>query len=120
MLKFNVKKVIICLIAMVFIMLMANKSFASSNGDIFNKLNNLDDTNSEQIQSGNRASNTDVEDNNTNTNTNTNINTNTNTNENKPKETPYTGLSDGSTVVFIAIFIGTAVYGAIKVKKYNV
>ena len=112
MLKFNVKKVIICLIAMVFIMLMANKSFASSNGDIFNKLNNLDDTNSEQIQSGNRASNTDVEDNNT--------NTNTNTNENKPKETPYTGLSDGSTVVFIAIFIGTAVYGAIKVKKYNV
>ena len=116
MLKNNLKKILVCLIVIAVLLLTIKTSFAtnsSDNGDIFNKLSGLNSADGENIQSGNRV----------NENGSMNINTNTaknNTAENTPKTTPYTGIDNGATIVFIGIFVVSAVYAFIRVKKYDI
>ena len=124
MLKNNLRKLIVCVLAIVLLALVMKTSFATDNGiDILNQLPN---ENVQQIPEGENTTtqpeNTTL---NTNTNTNTNINTNpntntnTNTNTNVPTTTPHTGIGNDFTIVFVAIFIASAIYAYKKIKEYN-
>lgn len=119
--KNNVKKIIVCLIAMTMVIVVATKTWATDNNDKVNQmLQNMKDSNqnstinesdeSEDIKNGTRNTNTD--------NTNA-LNTNANSNANKPTTTPYTGAGDYSTIIFIVIFAVSAVYAYKKIKDYN-
>ena len=116
----NIKKIVICLIALLFVAGTAYTTLATENGNDW--LNEL-----LQSQNGTIGENEPVENIpegntniNANTNTNTNINTNTNSNENLPETTPYAGLEDYSGLVFVAIFTVSAIYAYKKVREYNV
>lgn len=122
--KNNVKKIIVCLIAMAMVIVVATKTWATDNNDKVNQmLQNMKDSNqnstinesdeSEDIKNGTRNTNTD------NTNNTNALNTNENSNANKPTTTPYTGAGDYSTIIFIAIFAVSAVYAYKKIKDYN-
>lgn len=122
--KNNVKKIIVCLIAMAMVIVVATKTWATDNNDKVNQmLQNMKDSNqnstinesneSEDIKNGTRNTNTD------NTNNTNALNTNGNSNANKPTTTPYTGAGDYSTIIFIVIFAVSAVYAYKKIKDYN-
>lgn len=130
--KSDVKKIIICLIAILMVMVVATKTLATDGntniGDMLNEMkkgnqnstiNGTEDP--ADIESGNRITDTNMNtDNNKNLNINENQNENKNENENKPTTTPYTGIGDYSIVVFIAIFAISAVYAYKKIRDYNV
>ena len=116
----NIKKIVICLIALFLVVGTAYTTLATENGgDWLNEL--LQSQNGtigknepvENIPEGNTNTN-----NTTNNNNNTN-NTNTNVSENRPETTPHAGLEDYSGLVFIAIFTVSAVYAYKKVKNFN-
>ena len=118
MLKNNVKKVAICLIMLAVLGLVLKINFVKGN-DIFNQLPTPQNS-VENIAEGNRVNNTPNENTGSeNLQNNTNVNTNTNANVNKPATTPYTGIGDNSSIIFITIFIASAVYAFIKIKKYE-
>lgn len=125
MLKNNIKKIIVSLIAVLLIVGVANIAFATEGeGSILDEINNMlqegneaiDENESlEEIPEGENK-NTNI---NTNINTNTNTNTNTNVNENRPATTPHAGLEDYSGLIFIAVFAVSAIYAYKKVREYN-
>ena len=127
MLKKNVKKIIVCIVFLAILALTIKTTLATDNNvDLYNQLTSLNGN--EKIQEGAKegsqipaASNSNNALNSAGNNSNTNTNTNTNNNvaNNKPATTPYTGIEDNSSIVFIVIFIAAAVYGYIKVKKYD-
>ena len=117
----NIKKIVICLIALFLVVGTAYTTFATESGsDWLNELLQSqngtigDNENTEQIPEGNKLNT------NTNTNTNTNVSNNTNVNENRPATTPHAGLEDYSGLVFVAIFAVSAVYAYKKIREYNV
>lgn len=130
--KSDVKKIIICLIAILMVMVVATKTLATdgntSIGDMLNEMkkenqnltiNGTDEP--DEIESGNRITNTNTNINtDNNKNLNVNENQNENENENKPTTTPYTGIGDYSVIVFIVIFAISAVYAYKKIRDYNV
>lgn len=130
--KSDVKKIIICLIAILMVMVVATKTLATDGnkniGDMLNEMKKENQNSTingteepDDIESGNRITNTNMNtDNNKNFNVNENQNENKNENENKPTTTPYTGIGDYSVIVFIVIFAISAVYAYKKIRDYNV
>ena len=114
--KNNVRKLIVCVIMILLLVFTVKTVSASNTSELFNQLTAND---AEEIREGENTNTPNAVENNalnTNTNTNTSIN---NTTENKPATAPDTGLSDGSTIVFIGLFIVSAIYAFIRVKKYE-
>lgn len=118
MMKSNVKKVIVSVVAILLLLGVACTTYAT---DIQQELaeilsnqagNIIHDGNLEDIPEGN----------NTNKVLNTKVETNSNTNisENLPVTTPHTGLGDYSGLIFVAVFAIAAIYAYKKVKEYNV
>lgn len=126
MLKSNTKKIVICLISIMMVILVGTKTLATSNSgsDILNNLpksNNNPTTNlnenEEAIPEGTR--------NTPKLNTNNNVENNTdnkleNANANKPTTNPDTGVEDYSLFVFITIFAVSAIYAYKKIKEYRI
>lgn len=123
MTKNNLKKIIICLIAVLLVASVACTTYATS-GDqsILDEINEMLQNENGNIENNENATeipegtNTNT---NLNTNTNTNKNTNSNVNENLPESTPYAGIGDYSGLIFVAIFAVSAIYAYKKVKNYN-
>lgn len=124
--KNDVKRIIICVIAMTMVFVVATKTLATDGSQNIGQMledmkkGNQNSTINEteeptDIESGNRNT-----DNNKNLNVNENQNENKNENENKPTTTPYTGIGDYSVIVFIVIFAISAVYAYKKIRDYNV
>ena len=114
MLKNNIKKIILSLIAILLVIVTGYTVFATDEGqpDWYKEMEqgnwNIDNNgNVEHIPEGTDA------------NTNTNTNTNTNSNEKRPATTPHAGLEDYTGLIFVAIFAVSAVYAYKKVKEYN-
>lgn len=107
----------VCLIAIIMVVLVGAKAFAAEN--IYDALMNQDpepiaEGNTENTANQNVAAqnNALVESNNTTEN-------NTAKQNNVPTTTPYTGIGDYSTYIFIGIFAISAIYAYKKVKEYN-
>ena len=101
----------VCLIAIIMVVLIGAKAFAAEN--IYDALMNQDP---EPIAEGNT-------DNTANQNVaaqnNTTVQNNTAKQNNAPTTTPYTGIGDYSTYIFIGVFAVSAIYAYKKVKEYN-
>ena len=127
MVKNNVKKVIVCLLMILMVVFAVNKSFATdaSDSDTLNKLfkgenTNYSNENANEIENGinNNALN---QNNNPAKNNNLeNSNIKNNSNENKPTTAPDTGIENYSSIVFVVIFVVSAIYAYKKIKEYNV
>ena len=98
------KKVIISIIAILAVVVVANTTFAAS---VLDDLNELKDNNNATIKE--------------NQNKNQNLNTDgtVTKNENAPTTTPYTGIEDYSSAIFIVIFAASAVYAYKKIRDYK-
>ncbi len=119
MLKNNIKKVIISLIAVFSVVSVACTTFATDGEDWLSQMlqgNNAVINNVTDVENIPEGENTNT---NLNTNNNSNTNTNTNVNENRPATTPYTGIGDYSGLIFVAIFTVSAIYAYKKVREYN-
>lgn len=126
MLKNNVKKIIISLIAIFLVIGVFCTTFATDDQQqsILDEIEQMlqeenqiieEDGNLEEIEEGENNKNTNTE-----LNTNTNLASGTtNTNENLPEETPYAGIEDYTGLIFVAIFAVSAVYAYKKVREYN-
>lgn len=124
MLKSNIKKIIVCLIAILLVVSAAYTTFATDgNQSILDEINEM-----LQEENGNIAGNENPEEipegtnENVNEELNTNINEgaeNTNVNENLPETTPHAGIGDYTGLIFVAIFTVSAVYAYKKVREYN-
>lgn len=115
----NCTKVIVSLLIVLMIVTVATKALAANNlDDLLNDLNtgnngNIDGNNAQTIPEGeNKAENTPE-------NLNTTPTTGNNA-TNVPEKTPYTGIGDYSSIVFIAIFAVSAIYAYKKIRDYNV
>ena len=119
MTKNNVKKIIVCLVAILLVVGVACKTYATS-GNLLDEINDM-----LQNENGNISKNENVEqipegtNTNTNLNTNTNTNTNTKVNENRPATTPHAGLGNYSGLIFVAVFSVSAIYAYKKVRDYK-
>lgn len=119
--KNSIKSLVVCVIAIIMVLLVAKTSFAVENiFDLKGENNALtsDDPNTPaiQIEDGN------IPEANTNNNTNKLENTtvnNQNKSTNAPTTTPYTGIGDYSTYIFIGIFAISAIYAFKKIRDYN-
>ena len=113
------KKVIISIIAILAVVVVANTVFASSVLDDLEGLKQEGNTaikenqNLEEIESG------ELENQNKNQNQNLNTNVANNKNENAPTTTPYTGIEDYSSAIFIVIFAASAIYAYKKIRDYK-
>lgn len=127
----NVKKVIICILAIALVVLAAKTNVFASDSlseNIFETLGNQNANGTpEQIQDRNQN----VENGNSNKNTNSNLNTNSNTNKNTNKNVNNNANTanasehadagvDYSIVFIIAICGVSAVYAYRKIRQYNV
>lgn len=119
----NIKKIVICLIALFLVVGVAYTTFATEGGSqsILDEINEM-----LQNQNGTIGENEPVEEipegenNNEALNTNTNLASgSTSTSENLPETTPYAGLEDYSGLIFVAIFAVSAIYAYKKVREYN-
>ena len=112
MLKNSLKKVIVCVFSIAALVMVMRVSFAA---DILSQLNSIGNENVQQIPEGvnNSVTEQPVQ------NIPTTNNTTNNTNENLPKTTPYTGIADNFSFVFVIIFAISAIYAYKKVKEYN-
>lgn len=132
MVKSNVKKIIICLVAILLVVLVGGKTLAkdATNSDDLRKMFAGEKTNSASPDDA-----TDIDEGTKNNTLNDNgdlsnkengnlgniENTNGNLkNENKPTTAPDTGLEDYSSIIFIAIFAVSAIYAYKKIREYNV
>lgn len=123
----NVKKVIICILAIALVVLAA-KTNVFATEDIFNVFTTGNENGTpEQIQDRNQN----VENGNSNKDTNSNLNTNSNTNKNTNKNVNNNANTanasehadagvDYSIVFIIAICGVSAVYAYRKIRQYNV
>lgn len=125
----NVKKVIICILAIALVVLAA-KTNVFATDDLFNAFatgNENGNGTPEQIQNRNQN----VENGNSNKDTNSNLNTNSNTNKNTNKNVNNNANTanasehadagvDYSIVFIIAICGVSAVYAYRKIRQYNV
>ena len=116
----NCTKVIVSLLIVLMIVTVATKALAANNlDDLLNDLNtgnngNIDGNNAQTIPEGeNKTENTPE-------NLNTTPTTGNNAAANAPEKTPYTGIGDYSSLVFIAIFAVSAIYAYKKIRDYNV
>ena len=109
----KVKELIICIIAISFLVLSITTNIFAQNIDVIssNNNNNNANTNANEFVTVPEITST-----NTNTNTNTNINTNRNTNTNT---IPYTGSNNFSIIVLIGVCGIVAVYAYKKIKDYD-
>lgn len=114
------KKIIISIIAILAVVVVATTTFAADNQTVGEMLNEMKQNNNttikenqtpEEIESGELK----------NQNKNQNLNTNgaNNKNENAPTTTPYTGIEDYSSAIFIVIFAASAIYAYKKIRDYN-
>jgi len=121
----NIKKIVICLIALFLVVGTAYTTLATEGGSqsILDEINEM-----LQNQNGTIGENEPVEQipegENNNESANEALNTNdvsenTNVSENLPETTPHAGLEDYSGLVFVAIFAVSAVYAYKKVREYN-
>lgn len=122
----NVKKIMVCLIAMIIVIAVATKTLATDNKSVLDEINDLIKNNNSNTEvGGNNIQNIDeIPEANSNTTANNQLNENNqNSNnankQNTPTTTPYTGAGDYSTIIFIAIFAVSAVYAYKKIKDYN-
>ena len=122
--KNNVKKLIVCLVAILLVVGVTFKTYATSD-NFFNELNEMlqnesgnisNNENAEQIPEG---TNTDNVNENLNANVNTNTSNNTNVNENLPSTTPHAGIGSYAGLIFVVIFAVSAVYAYKKIREYN-
>lgn len=116
MLKSNIKKIIIGLIALALVIGVGCTTYATE-GNIMDEIN-------EMLKEENQitVNNESLEEIPEGTNTNTNVNLasgTTNTNENLPETTPYAGIGDYTGLIFVAVFAVSAVYAYKKVREYN-
>lgn len=112
----NVKKIVICILAISLVVLAITTNVFATAGDLFGAL--------EGNNTNNTMNNIEVKDNtNTNTNTNVNVNTNTNVKENtnasNAEEHADAGV-DYSIVFIIAVCGISAIYAYKKIRDYNV
>lgn len=122
MMKKNLKKIVVSLIALLLVVGVAYTTYATGGeSSIMDDINNMlqnetgnisNNENKEEILEG--ANNTNL-----NTNTNTNTNTTTNVNENRPATTPHAGVGDYTGLIFIVVFAVSAVYAYKKIRDYN-
>ena len=123
----NVKKVIICILAIALVVLAVKTNVFASDSlseNIFETLGNQNANGTpEQIENRNQN----VENGNSNKDTNSNLNTNSNTNKNTNKNANTANASehadagvDYSIVFIIAICGVSAVYAYRKIRQYNV
>ena len=107
------KKVIISIIAILAVVVVANTTFASS---VLDDLNGIKQNNNATIKENQNIENIKSEE-----TKNQNLNTNgaNNKNENAPTTTPYTGIEDYSSAIFIVIFAASAIYAYKKIRDYN-
>lgn len=123
----NVKKVIICILAIALVVLAVKTNVFASDSlseNIFETLGNQNANGTpEQIQDRNKN----VENGNSNKDTNSNLNTNKNTNKNANNNANTANASehadagvDYSIVFIIAICGVSAVYAYRKIRQYNV
>ena len=125
MVKNNVKKLIICIIAITMVLVVATRTFASQSG-VLNELmaqntnaSNINgNTEYQNIAEGQRTNNTVGNESNVNNANQSLANSNSNKNVNAPTTTPYTGIGDYSTYIFIGIFVVSAIYAYKKVREY--
>ena len=121
MVKNNVRKIIVCLICVVMVLAVAKTCLATGNdNDILNQLKTGNGTpgnspKAEEIPEGETPNKLDP--NNT-LNKNDNLKPN-NTPNNAPTTTPYTGIGDYSSIIFIGIFAVSALYAYKKIREYN-
>lgn len=132
MVKSNVKKVIICLIAILVVILVVGKTFAKDAttaddlrqmfaGEKNNSASPDDATDIDEGTKNNTLNGNGDLSNKGNGNLGNIENTNGNLkNEDKPTTTPYAGLEDYSSIIFIAIFVVSAIYAYKKIREYNV
>lgn len=123
MLKNNVKKIIICIVSIVMVVAVASKTLAADNKSVLDEINEMmQNTNTtinenENIQQINEI----PEENKQNEVKNLDSsNTQLNKNENAPTTTPYTGIGDYSSFVFMVIFAISAIYAYKKIRDYNI
>lgn len=121
MMKNNVKKIVVSLIVILFVIGAVHTAYATSNNlPIIEELLQKGDQNTNTNTNVNLEEIPEVNTNaSLNTNTNTNVNTNTNTNENKPASTPYAGASDYTGLIFVVVFGAVAMYAYKKVRDYK-
>ena len=123
----NVKKVIICILAIALVVLAAKTNVFASDSlseNIFETLGNQNANGTpEQIENRNQN----VQNENSNKDSNSNLNTNSNTNKNTNKNANTANASehadagvDYSIVFIIAICGVSAVYAYRKIRQYNV
>ena len=122
MIKKNLKKIVVSLIALLLVVGVAYTTYATGGeSSIMDDINNM-----LQNETGNISNNENKEEilegaNNTNLNTNTNTNTKTTTSvkENRPATTPHAGVGDYTGLIFIVVFAVSAVYAYKKIRDYN-
>ena len=117
--KNMVEKIFICIIAILMVILVASKTYATGNF-----LNDLLDNNGNTYIDPNEPKD-DIKEGNTEIKTENENNSETaladeKKTENAPETTPHTGIEDYSIYIFIGIFAVSAVYAYKKVRKYNV
>ena len=117
MLKNNIRKVILSVIAIFLVIGVAYTTYATDSSilDEILKETNENISGNENVEEIPEGVNNNVS---SNANTNTNANT-AKVNENLPETTPYTGIGDYSGLIFVVIFGISAIYAYKKVKEYN-
>lgn len=120
MIKNNIKKIIISLLAIFLVLGVACTTYATEGGSsILDEINQMLQNESGNIE-GNQNASEIPEGTNTNTNTNTNLASgNINVNENRPATTPYAGVEGYTGLIFVAIFGVSAIYAYKKIRDYK-
>ena len=120
------KKIILCILSIIMLVLIATTSFAQSVPSLEildNNENGYQQIQSGEITPGNNATdgnNTNMSlNNNNNTNTNINANTNINNSNNNKTELPSTGI-DYSIIFVIGICVISIAFAYSRIKKYNI
>lgn len=118
MLKSNIKKIIISLLAICLVLGVACTTYATEGGSsILDEINEMLQNENGNIEGNQNASEIPEG---TNTNTNTNLASgNINVNENRPATTPYAGVGDYTGLIFVAIFGVSAIYAYKKIRDYK-
>ncbi len=110
------KKIVISIIAILTVVAVANTTFATSVLDDLNELKTNNNTTIKENQTPEEIESGELE----NQNKNQNLSTDgVNSNKNAPTTTPYTGIEDYSSAIFIVIFAASAIYAYKKIRDYK-
>ena len=114
----NLKKLIICLMALSLLTLVIKTTLAAdidNIDDIESEIYNLPANNPDDIKQGNRPENIQED-----PQGNLPENNPANMPENAPQENPPAGIGDNASIVFIIVFAVSAIYAYKKVRDYNI